>query len=328
MVSYVVPPGHELSFLRGRSWTYDDAVAAVAFTLQSQPAQARVVLSALAGLMSPEGTLGFSYQVDSDYFDPRVRTGTLAWVGYAMAFYQRRTGDSSFQGHAERIAQYLKTLQHPTGSLRGGPDVAWVSTEHNVDAYFFYREMHRLTASAGYLATANQIKSSLLANHWVSTSSGGRFLRGLNDPTPSLDANSWGAIFLSAIGRTSQAKQALRYVDSTFKNSQRISGSSTRLTGYSPDSARRTVWLEGTAGVAVAYLRAGQTRQADAVLQNLGKLQTTWISQGRWRGAFPYAMPRYRDADGDTFSELESVASTGWTLIATAARQGAPFWDR
>ena len=329
LVSYNIPPQDPLAFLTGRSWTYDDAVAAIGFLLQGRPDSARVVLSTLQGLMLLDGTLGFSYQVDSSFVDTKVRTGTIAWVGYAFALYQRVTGDSSFLSSAERIAAFLKTLQHPSGSLRGGPDVSWVSTEHNIDAYFFYRELYRVTGNADYAVTAGQIRDSLLANHWARTKSGGNFLQGLNDSTPSLDANSWGAIFLWAIGRTTQANQALNYVESNFRNTQMISSSNTRMTGYAPDNRRKTVWLEGTVGVAMAYQRVGDLPKADTLLDNVYKQQTTWATQGRWHGALPYSMPRTTNSSGDTFSDLESVASTGWMLITLAVRNGeGRFWDQ
>lgn len=329
MVSYTVPPGDPLSFLTGRSFTYDNAVGAVAFVLQNRPDSAREVLLALQRLITSRGSIGFSYQVDSGWFDSRARTGTLAWVGYAMAFYQRRTGDRTFQSSAESIAGYLKGLQLSSGSLKGGPDVNWVSTEHNVDAYFFYRELYRVTGKKTYQTTANRIKTSLLNNHWVRTGSTGHFLQGINDSAAALDANSWGAIFLWAVGRNNQAAQALQYVEATFKNTQTLAASSTQVTGYAPDAARRTVWLEGTLGVAVATQRVGQTAAAGSILDNVQAVQNTWVSQGKWHGALPYAVVRYRNSDGDTFSDLESVASTGWLSLTLSVRNGnSPFWDR
>ena len=318
LVSYDIPSTDPLAFLRGRSWTYDNAVGAIALLLQGQAAAARTVLAALQGLMAPDGSLGFSYQVDSSFVDGRIRTGTLAWVGYAMALYQRQSGDASFQASAELIGAYLKNLQTASGSIKGGPDVSWISTEHNIDAYFFYRELYRVTGDASHLTTATQIKNSLLTNHWTGSVSSGHFLQGIGDPTPALDANSWGALFLTAIGRNAQAKQALKYVESTFKNTKKIPGTSTNLTGYSPDSAKKTVWLEGTAGVAAAYQRVGQTQKAGSILGEFSA----------WSGGIPYSMPRYTNSDGDTFSDLLSVPSTAWYQVALSVRTGSSlFWD-
>lgn len=290
LVSYQIPTTDPLAFLRGRSWTYDNAAGAIALLFRGQPDAARRVLSTLQGLMAPDGSLGFSYQVDSSFVDGRARTGTLTWVGYAMALYQRQTGDSSFQASAEKIGSYLKNLQTASGSIKGGPDVSWVST--------------------------TQIKNSLLANHWTGSVSKGHFLQGIGDPTPALDANSWGALFLSAIGRSTQAKQALKYVEATFKNTKQIAGTSTNLTGYSPDAAKKTVWLEGTAGVAAAYQRVGQTQKAGSIMSGFSA----------WTGGIPYSMPRYINSDGDTFSDLLSVPSTAWHQIALSVRAGSSLF--
>jgi len=328
LVSFTIPTNDPLASLRGRSWTYDNAVAAIAFLSQGQLPQARSVLEALNRLVTPEGTIGFSYQVDSLGFDPKVRSGTLAWVGYAFAFYQKVTGDAAYQAAAERIAASLKTLQLEGGLVKGGPDVGWVSTEHNVDSYFFYRELYRVTGDTGHQATALEIKNALLTRLWVSDAKGGHFLQGLNDPIPSLDANSWGAIFLWAVGENAKANQALKYVESTFRNTKKISGSSTRITGYAPDAAKKTVWLEGTLGVSAAYRRVGQLSQSDSILNQVYNLQKDWERRGLWRGALPYAMPRYQNADGDTFAEWESVTSTGWLNLALALKNvSSPFWD-
>ncbi|MBI1952721.1 MAG: hypothetical protein HYS41_01190 [Candidatus Omnitrophica bacterium] len=328
LASFTIPSDDPLAFLKGRSWSYDNAVAAVAFTAQGEKSRAKAVLTALNRLVASGGTIGFSYQIDSAEKDSRVRAGTLAWVGYAFAHYQRVTKDKTFEGSAKKIAAYLKKLQLASGSLKGGPDVKWVSTEHNIDAYFFFRELYRVTSNKGYLTTANKIKASLLKNHWVAKKGGGHFLQGIGDSTPALDANSWGALFLQAIGKKSQALEAMKYVEATFKNQQAIPGSSTKITGYAPDSKRKTVWLEGTLGVAVAYLRLGKTSQANSILNGVSQLQSSWEDQGRWNGALPYAFPRYVNPDGDTLAVWESVASTGWLLIAKAVKGGnSRFWD-
>ena len=131
-----------------------------------------------------------------------------------------------------------------------------------------------------------------------------------------------------AVGKNAQASQALQYVEANFKTTQTLSGSTTQVTGYAPDSAKKTVWLEGTLGVATAYQRLGQASTAGGILDQITQVQATWQSQGKWHGALPYAVKRYTNFDGDTFSDLESVASTGWLLVAQSVRTGSRgFWD-
>jgi hypothetical protein len=330
VLSYTVPTSDpSAASLRGRSWTYDNAVTAVGLLMQGRTESARTILSALQRLTNTDGSIAFSFQINSLAVDARVRTGTVAWAGYAMAYYQSVTGDTSFQATAEKISAYLKTLQLASGSLKGGPDVSWVSTEHNIDAYFFYRQLYRITNNTAYQTTANRIKNSLLTNHWVSTRTGGNFLQGIGDNTPSLDANSWGALFLNAIGDTAKANQAMQFVESKFKNTQTISGSRNKMTGYSPDSAKKTVWLEGTLGVAAAYQRMGNATNVSSIMTQVNALKTTWQSQGKWHGALAYAIPRYTDPTGNTFVDLESAASTGWWVITQAIQAGDnTFWNR
>ena len=336
LVSYTIPPG-DLPFLIGRSYTYDNAAGAIALLLWGQQERAQTILSNVERLMDRQGTLGFSYQVNSSSVDSRVRTGALAWVGYAMLLYQQVTQDDRFQGAAVRIGEYLKGLETPLGSLKGGPDVAWVSTEHNVDAYFFFRELYRVTGNATYRAVANRIRESLLTHLWV-TAPVPHFLRGIRDDTPALDANVLGALFLSAIGQRAKASDALRYVEQTFRNRQTIPGSARTTWGYAPDANRGTIWLEGTFMTALAYWRLAEALERAREAEGTGRLffaqkilsysmpiREDWIAQGRWRGGFPYAVavPRYINPDGDTFAEWESVAATSWYLIsaATGSRQ-------
>ncbi len=328
LVSYSVPVGDPMSFLRWRSWTYDDAMGAMALLLQGRTQDARTVLSALQGLMKSDGSLGFSYQVDSTYADNRVRTGTVAWVGYAMAFYERVTGDKRFESSAVAIAKKLKGLQVSSGSLRGGPDVNWASTEHNLDAWNFFDLLCRVTGKAEYRATADQIKNSLLTNHWTGGTSG-HFQQGIGDPAAALDANALGALFLNAIGRADLAASAMNYIEATFANSKTISGSTKTVTGYSPDASRKTVWVEGTLTVARAYQLLGNTAKVNSILQSVGTIQDVWTAQGRWKGALPYAVGRYVNPDGDTFTEFEAVPSTSWFLLAQSVQNGdSRFLDR
>ncbi len=149
------------------------------------------------------------------------RSGTLAWAGYAAVRYEQVTGDDRFRPLATGIADYLVTLQVASwnghapsdpryGSVLGGPDVDWASTEHNIDAYFFLRDLGRLPGASGYRAMANMVGDSLWGHHWDSWRE--RFFQGVTtswpDPTRALDLSSWGGLFWLAHGRADLAAQA------------------------------------------------------------------------------------------------------------------------
>jgi hypothetical protein len=204
--SYIIPQSDpSYPFLFNRSWIYDDALAVISWSMEGECQAAKDALSALTGLLDVEGKLGFSYNTNDLFFHTLYRTGAIAWVGYSFVFYQEACGDSQFQAAVESIADWVLTMQDPTtGSVKGGPDVAWFSTEHNIDAYFFLRDLGLLTGNTSYLDAAGQIKQSLLTNH----SDGGHwnpsyscFQQGIGDTMKALDAASWGALFLFSIGQ-------------------------------------------------------------------------------------------------------------------------------
>jgi hypothetical protein len=306
------------------------------------------------------------------------RTGAVAWAGYALTYYlQVRALQSpefgakdplatQFRSSAEAIARWLLARQVPAGCdpraelLTGGrgssvlafPEgsaapmevssaaaVEWVSTEHNIDAWYFLRDLGRLTGEARYSAAAERIRARL-RSLW--SEKDGQFIQGIHadrtaDTALPLDAASWGAIFLLAQGNQAQADRCLQVMESRF------AVRAGELRGYRPygrepvhiDAAVNAyyypaggglwsdlplVWCEGSFGAAAAYIRAGRTAEARLIMESQAGLAVD--------GGFRYAsMPvPYQ------FSEHPSVASTAWLVIAAQMLRGTPagglFWGR
>jgi hypothetical protein len=221
-------PSHRAGYrMDQRSFVYDDALAVLAFLGANRADAARTILTQLARLQSTDGSLPFS--VD-DYLghvaDDYTRSGALAWVGYAAVQYEFETGSGEFRPLAEGIARYLESLQVTRaneysaddpryGSVLGGQGqydsgynyidapVTFASTEHNIDAYFFFRDLGYLTsrdAATGdqYSRVAELIKQSLLTRFWDAADQ--RFYQGVSLGGPdrglALDLSSWGALLL------------------------------------------------------------------------------------------------------------------------------------
>lgn len=220
--SFAIPADDPDRGLAPLSFAYDDALAALAFTAGGETRRAARVLDGLQDLQAVDGSLPFAYDTAAGVVASELRrSGTLAWVGYAAVRYEQVTGDDQFRGLATGIADYLVTLQvaswngHATsdqryGSVLGGPDVEWASTEHNIDAYFFLRDLSRLPGASAYRPMANMIGDSLWAHHWDAWRQ--RFFQGVTtgwpDPTRALDLSSWGGLFWLAHGRGDLALQA------------------------------------------------------------------------------------------------------------------------
>ena len=308
VISYIVDSGDSTyPFIYNRSWVYDDAVAGIAFALNNQCSAAQSLFTALAAELESDGSIGFSFNTADTWHDELYRTGAIAWVGYAFTLYRDQCNDTQFAAAIDSLATWVISMQDGTNnSAKGGPDVAWFSTEHNIDAYFFL-------SNAGYTTEATKIKQSLINNHW--NSDYGCFQQGIGDDYKVLDVASWGALFLLDIGEVNRAASCLSYLETQFAHSETctINGSSQTISAYKPDQGTDVVWSEGALGVAMAYDRIGNTAKRDQILAEVAKMRDA-------NGGIIYACPESGD-----FSTRESVAGTGWLAMVNSAERNR-FW--
>lgn len=338
--SFTIPPDDPDAGLATLSFTYDAGLAAIAFTAAGEHRRAARVLEGLEALQATDGSLPFAYDTAAGVVaSPLRRSGAIAWAGYAAVRYEQETGDDRFRAFAEGVADHLLSLQVTVangaspadprlGSVRGGPDVTWASTEHNVDAFFLLRDLSRLEGSEAYAPAAAAVGTSLLEHHWDAWR--GRFFQGVTtgwpDPTRALDLSSWGGLFLLAAGRAD-----LAWVARTTLEEFRVEGAAVvrstdpdrwntvfaapgPFAGYKPylpdpgvEGAPHVVWAEGTWGALLLRARLGQDVGGDVAsmvsLQRAdpagGYLQVT---QGRRSPPFEYHV-------------WPSVAGTAWAVI-------------
>ena len=74
--------------LANLSWTYDSAVAAIAFDSYGASYAAQELLDQLKALQRTDGSLDFAYDVSNGGSVQQFRTGTIAWVGYAALLHE------------------------------------------------------------------------------------------------------------------------------------------------------------------------------------------------------------------------------------------------
>jgi hypothetical protein len=151
--SFEIPPDDpSYERLLNFSWTYDSALAAMAFAVQHDRRQADELLSQLAALQRTDGSLEYVFDTHTGASVPLFRSGSNAAVGLATAQYRLAFGARRWDELAYLTARWLLTQQendpaHPAeGLLYGGPDVSWMSTQHNIYAYFFLRRFYQATA--------------------------------------------------------------------------------------------------------------------------------------------------------------------------------------
>jgi hypothetical protein len=167
--------------------------------------------------------------------------------------------------------------------------VDWCSTEHNIDSYFFLRDLGKATGDTTWSDAAKRIKKSLLTHHWNAAEQ--RFNQGVHvggpDTAHALDMGSWGGLFLVAIGEHEKALASAAYCEYFKVTNESIPLSNNPdsynetyshgpdLIGYKPyrsgddslgengapsnpySKAPTLVWGEGTYGVILLRKRLG-----------------------------------------------------------------------
>ncbi|OGH61411.1 MAG: hypothetical protein A3G34_05355 [Candidatus Lindowbacteria bacterium RIFCSPLOWO2_12_FULL_62_27] len=305
-----------------------------------------------------------------------IRTGANCWVGYAVSYYilselaknPNALNDdrilADYLQFAEKIASAVLSRQIQSagdpryGLVTGGKgvyiyaseggtlqevyrpgEVVWCSAEHNIDAFFFLRDLGYITEQAKYREAAEKIRSGLLKMFDRTT---GQFHRGMRpdgpDTVQALDCASWGALFLEAAGERDLARTAM-------ESAGRYRNRSNGILGYKPyldlpvyeDTPSQhhffpnkpsmdwnefeLAWSEGTLGVAVAAARLGKPGEAEDILIHMldPKMNV--------RGGI-----RYADREIEhQFSPAPSAIGTAWAILAMKALEGGfagnLFWS-
>lgn len=231
----------------GRVATYDDALVVLVLLRRGEREDAARLVRGLRALQRADGSLPFSFVLPKpDDAVPYVRTGAIAWAGYAACEFL----DSERGGPARDAALALArgaadyVLAHQVdragdprdGLVLGGAgtlrydvehgrvresvvpgELTWAGTEHNVDAFFFLRALARVTGEARYDAAAARIRTGLVRAY---RESAGQLARGVTEAGPddvlSLDCASWGSVLLAAAGEKARAETSAAVADGRY----------------------------------------------------------------------------------------------------------------
>jgi len=335
---------------------YDNALAVLLDVRLGRREEAAQILASLVRLQREDGSLPFSFELEEALeAPPYIRAGALAWVGFAGVAYLDADAGGPLRAEVVRmchnLARYLLAHQIRAvpdardGLVTGGEgnleyaidpatrrvredfvpgEIPWVSTEHNVDAFFFLRALGRVAEHPAYTDAAEHIARALQARLW--NGSAGQMNRGADARAPdtvlALDCASWVSLFEGAVGDRDRALTAFAVADARYATrdrSRRVSGHRPYARGPLLESdvlARHyklpaadwgvsdAVWPEGSAGVALAALRLGDRARAEAILRALEPLRDP-------RGALPSLTI---DVPFE-FDTLPAVAGTLWVAL-------------
>jgi outer membrane protein W len=302
------------------------------------------LLDQLAALQHTNGSIEIAFNVATGVAASEFRAGTIASVGLAGALFDKYAHSSRYLAMEERAAGYLLSLQGPTGLLRGGPDVAWYSTQHNLLAYTFLVGLgneltangQKSTATTYYNAAAKiaaGINSNLIVHGDESTA---YFIEGLKDNAQALDADALGVMYLAITGQPTLAKQVLTYATSAFAVSGRsitlssnpatfnltyaASGPFSGFRPYIGSGAPNVLWSEGSAEMLVAQTMLGLPT---AVLsQSLNAIANITKGQGPLQSDQTVTNVPF----GVQYHVWPAAAAGAWLMLAQSKLTATLFW--
>ena len=154
------------------------------------------------------------------------RSARAPWRSPGSAFtnYDQVFQDKRYLDNARLAAKYLLSLRNAEGLVRGGPDVKWVSTQHNLLTVIFLtilsdtlQQHGDQEAADAYRAAAEEIAKGIETHLVVRDGGLLHFRQGFNDETLPLDAQALGVIYSFMRGNEDLGKQVYAYAQSNFQ---------------------------------------------------------------------------------------------------------------
>lgn len=338
--------------LKDCAFTYDQALVAVGFVLFRDFGDAKKVFDFYQRKAKEAKRAIFANAYDTTSGTVRENTrhvGPNTWLAIAVLQYTNKTNDKSYIKITNDIANWLLELQGKDGSgaIRGGDDINWVSTEHNLDAYALFDMLYKFTNEARFKEARDKILQWLKENAY--SKSEYRIYRGKGDSTIATDTFAWA---IAAIGPDVLKENGMN-PDEILKfaeNNCRVETKFTRPDGQVIDvvgfdfakaaniARGGIVSSEWTAQMIVAfkimanfYLGQGDAIKSkyytDKVNLYLDQLQKLIISSPSWTGQGNWCLPYATSSNVDTghgwrTPKGNSTGSVSGTAYAIFAKKG------
>ena len=243
VASYSPPAGDPIGDrIRGRAWTYDCALTATALAVRGDSRRCRRDPRPAAGAPAPGRRARRLLRSRGRRPRRALRSGNQAWVGLAALEWRAATRSARHEPLLAGLTRWLLAQREDHGLVRGGPDVSWVSTEHNLEA-------RALFAALGAADVVAQMDLAIDAELFA----GDRFRQGLGDDARPLDVQAYGILWLLGQGRTADAAAVERATDATMRvDGRRVlwpGAAGQTFSGYRPFADKwgpDVLWMEGT----------------------------------------------------------------------------------
>jgi hypothetical protein len=225
--------------------------------------------------------------------------------------------------------KYLMSLRSTSGLVKGGSDVTWISTQHNLLTIAFLRDLVDQMGSKDKFGgfTRSELDSAqstmgaaVLSKLFVQESStSAYFKQGLDDAQLPLDVQALGAIYLKLL-KDSRATAVANAITSKFYAAPRKTPSGAGpYSGYRPFSgtgAPDVIWSEGTIESSLAFDRLNIANSAaDTAVAGIASTVQSSITG---------PIGADRDVTSPVWGEYHTwptSAAASWLLIRVASQQ-------
>jgi hypothetical protein len=323
------------------SWTYDSAVAATAFASVGLQDQAGRLLDQLAALQREDGSIEFAFDVQTGESSGTVRSGSVAFDAIAFSNYDSSFGSTLYLDDARRAVDYLLSLRNEEGLVQGGPDVKWVSTQHNILTLIALMTLSQQLEEQGDEGTAGAYREAAAGivkgiDSQLIVRDGGlaHFRQGVGDEVIPLDTQALGIVYARFIGDDDLAKQVYEYAQQNFAIDGRSIALSDRsasynmtyeakgpFSGYRPYIGKRApdvLWFEGTAEMRFVSSFLGQSTEA------LDASMNSWWDVTRKQNLAPLGADRtITNSPYNEYHVWPTAAAGAWTVLSGAAKDTA-----
>jgi len=332
------------------AFTYDQALAAQAYTIFGDTKKAQDIFNFFNRNIKKtdkfNGFVNAYYANSGDVAEYTIHSGPNTWLGIAIIQYANATGDLQYLPLAIKIADWLISIQDqdPESGIRGGPNVHWFATEHNLDAFAFFKMLYKLTENEKYNLASKKVLS------WLNTHAydkpGPPIKRGKGDATIATDTYAWsiaavGPVILNSLDMNPD--EILEFAVENCEvvtNYKRPNGDIIKVRGFDFAKYRNLarggiISSEWTAQMVMAFkimsrfysqqkndLKAKEYQQkAQDYLNELGKLIISSPSPtGQGEGCLPYATAENSDTGHGWRTpfgrKTGSIAGTAYTIFA------------
>ncbi|MCF7895362.1 MAG: hypothetical protein K9L69_04460 [Candidatus Omnitrophica bacterium] len=330
------------SSLKEVCFSYDQALAVFVFLNNGEIKRAERILDFYLQQINQSKKIYNAYFTDGGVFEYVLHGGPQVWIGLAALNYREMTKSKKYTKIAKEVGDFLIRMQDEEGGIFGGPKDSWYSTEHNLDAYAFFRLLYKQTGKRKYKEIADKIK------RWISRYSYTKHKvpinRGKGDATIATDTYTWsvtalGPETLYSMGMDSE--EILEFAEKNCKvtvnfeyNNRKIKVEGFDFAKMKHSARGGVISGEWTAQMILAYeVMADYFKQKDSkkyrkylekayyYSNQLQKMMITSPSRaGRVEPCLPYASSPYVDTGHGWRTprgrRTGSLASTAYFLIA------------